>query len=115
MAKKQTIKAGLFQKTSTPTLTTPTTTPTAATPTLQAEAFDMSDRRRRPAETKVKAISVSLTMLEYAEIDRVANSVGAKRMTVMNAALRHTMGLIRAGKLKVRSGIDGGRVVVYLE
>lgn len=112
MAKKTTIKAGLFQKTSTPTLTTPTTT----TPTLQAEAvFDTTDRRRRPEATKVKAISVSLTMLEYGEIDQIAAKLEISRMGIMNAAIRHTLAMYRAGKIKIKTGQKAGRVTVSFE
>ena len=106
MAKKATIKAGLFTK----------TTPTTPAPSKQAaatdEVFDPTDRRRRPEHTKVKAMSVSLTVGEYDEIDSVAASIGATRMAVMNAAIRYTMALQRAGKLKVSTGTKAGRITV---
>ncbi len=117
MAKKQTtIKAGLFAKTSAPTPLAPTTTATLPTPQAnRAEVFDPSDKRRRPEATKVKAMSVSLTNAEYEEIDRVAIPIGAKRMTLMNAAVRYTMALIREGKLKAKSDTQNGRVVILFE
>ena len=116
MAKKQTIKAGLFQKTSAPTLTTPTTTPTAATPTLQAEpVFNPSDRRLKPRTAKVRPVSVSLTVGEYDDIDQIAGTVDATRMAIMNAAIRHTLTLYHAGKAKLKSETRGGRVLVKFE
>lgn len=110
MAKKPTIqpiRSGLISKTD--------TTPTNTLPTLQAEAFDPSDRRRRPEATKVKPISVSLTVAEYRDIDQIAAKMEITRMGIMNAAIRHTIALYHAGKVKIKTGQKAGRVTVSFE
>jgi len=107
MAKKATIKAGLFSKT-----TTPAATKQAA---ATDEAFDPTDRRRKPEESKVKPMSVSLTVAEYDEIGAIGDSAGATRMAVMNAAIRHTLALYRAGKVKAKAGTKAGRVTINFE
>lgn len=106
MAKKATIKAGLFSK------TTPAATKQAA---ATDEAFDPTDRRRRPEGSKVKPLSVSLMADEYDEIGVMGDSIGATRMAVMNAAIRHTVALYRAGKVKLKANIKGGRIVANFE
>lgn len=109
MAKKATIKAGLFNKTTPPT---PAATKQAA---ATDAAFDLDDRRRRPEGQKVKPLSVSLTNDEYDEIGVLGDSIGATRMAVMNAAIRYTMALQRAGKVKLKSGIKAGRITANFE
>ena len=110
MAKKATIKAGLFSKT-TPAPGKATNIPAAATD----EAFDLTDRRRRPEGSKVKPLSVSLTNDEYEEIGTLGDSIGATRMAVMNAAIRYTMALYRAGKIKAKGTPKAGRVTASFE
>ena len=110
MAKKPTIqpiRSSLISKTD--------TTPTNTLPTLQAEAFDPSDRRLKPRAAKVRPVSVSLTVGEYDDIDAIAGSVDATRMAIMNAAIRHTLTMYHAGKVKLKPDTKAGRVLVKFE
>lgn len=90
MAKKATIKAGLFKN------TTPAT-------------------GEKTEADKVAPMSVSLTKGEYAEMESWATEAGATRMAVMNAAIRHTVALYKAGKVKLKTGTKAGRVTVTFE
>lgn len=108
MAKKTTIAPGLFKKTAP---TAPASMQAAATD----EAFDPNDRRRKPEEAKVKPMSVSLTVAEYDEIGAIGDGAGATRMAVMNAAIRHTLALYRAGKVKAKTGTKAGRITISFE
>lgn len=91
MAKKSTVTADLFAKTTAP----------------QAPAED-------EASDKVKPLSVSLRESEYREFDEIAGQVNATRMAVMNAALRDFLKRHRAGKAKPVVTIEKGRVVVSI-
>lgn len=103
MAKKATIKAGLFSKTTTPT---PAATKQAATDAAATEKDELD---------KVAPMSVSLTKGEYAEMETWAAESNATRMAVMNAAIRYTMALYKAGKVKLKTGTKAGRVTVTFE
>ena len=111
MAKKATIPNSIKSKVA----KLPTSPTAQTTPAATDAAFDLDDRRRRPEGQKVKPLSVSLTNDEYEEIGVLGDSIGATRMAVMNAAIRYTTALYRAGKVKIKAGTKAGRVTVTFE
>ncbi len=85
------------------------------TPTPAAATGGTDDARAQGEVTdKVRAVSVSLRESEYATYDQIAAGLdpAATRMAVMNEALRIFVRMYRAGKIKIASGIEGGRVIV---
>lgn len=63
---------------------------------------------------KVRAVSVSLRESEYAAFDEIAASLApaSTRMAVMNEALRIFLRAYKAGGVKIKSDVEGGRVIV---
>lgn len=117
-SKRVTIPESPFAKTD----RAPTSATTAARSDRrqQAAAKESSAATSPPGEgeggvtDKVRAVSVSLRESEYAAYDEIAAGMNpqATRMAVMNEALRIFVRMYRAGKIKIASGIEGGRVIV---
>lgn len=63
---------------------------------------------------KVRAVSVSLRESEYVAFDEIAANLSpaATRMAVMNEALRIFLRAYKADRVKIKSDVEGGRVIV---
>ena len=76
-------------------------------------ATEGDDRRKVAPQDKVRAVSVALTDAEYQAFDRIASEttpLQATRMAVMNYALRHFIREYRAGRIKMETFAEHGRV-----
>ena len=82
-------------------------------PTAPPATDSTPDRRKVAPSDKVRAVSVALTDAEYAEFDRIASETSplqTTRMAVMNYALRHFIAEYRAGRIKLETFAEHGRV-----
>jgi hypothetical protein len=89
------------------------TNPFAPTQPAQPLPEGNADRRKVLPKDKVRAVSVALTEAEYAEFDRIASETSplpATRMAVMNHALRYFIAEYRAGRIKLETFAEHGRV-----
>jgi predicted transcriptional regulator len=106
--KKPTINPDLFAKTA--------THPEQAAPTERV--YRPHPGRAAPTEAakpdNVRPVSVSLRDSEYKAFDEIAGKLNpqATRMAVMNEALRDFLRRHKAGKVKLASRVESGRVLV---
>ena len=85
------------------------------TPPAQPLPEGNTDRRKVLPKDKVRAVSVALTDAEYDEFDHIASETSplpATRMAVMNFALRYFIAEYRAGRIKMETFAEHGRVMI---